>query len=72
MERTSNDNLSTARLCSNRCLFILAKLFAKPVATVSKQTARRNKKTKAILVFAIATLRGGGCGRQPKITIELR
>jgi hypothetical protein len=50
----------------------LAKLFAKPVATVSKQTARRNKKTKAILVFAIATLRGGGCGRQPKITIELR
>jgi hypothetical protein len=67
-----NGNYFIAWLCSNRCLFILAKLFAKPVATVSKQTARRNKKTKTILVLAIATLWGGGCGRQRKITIELR
>jgi hypothetical protein len=44
-----NGNYFIARLCSNRCLFILAKLFAKSFEEVGRPTARRNQKTKTFL-----------------------
>jgi hypothetical protein len=66
MEMMSNGNYFIARLHSNRCLFILAKLSAKSSEEVGRPTARRNQKTKTFLGFSIATLLGGDLGRQPK------